>query len=358
MASRQPYQDNYLRERLQKIIQAQQKGKILVAAYKDGSGLPTREDLSDLRYASNLYPHSYIVGNSGYLDYESDLGMYDFVPKNSQITPAVLRNQKPLALGEAKLNLATRTAEIQIGDTLITFTGVPSWKPGNQILQEINEELNRKNSGVVIWKITFQEEAAPLDRLYPGAVPTLANAHTLGYLSGYAYDSDRYLVYAGAMGYKTSLESLRATLLTHKPLTLDLPDDGVHQFLIPLERYEHLLHPMPEYTSHHAAFLARQAVPGKWEPEDLNAYILVFKGESDPQAAARQGFLNRLKEAIEIPILDGWADVLWKAAVDHKYLETLQVGGDCILGCRMALGGPADWKGLIEELLTEREILL
>ena len=207
MSSKQPYTDPYLQERVSKVIQAQKKGKILVAAYKDGTGLPTREDLSDLRYAANLHPHSYIVGNSGYLDYESDLGMYSFFPKGNQTLPAVLRNQTPLVLGEAVINLATRTAEIQVGDTLITFTGVPVWSAGNQIVTELNEELSRKNTGVIVWKITYQESKAPVDRLYPGAVPTLVNAHTLGHLSGYAFDRENYLIYAGVTGYKTSLES-------------------------------------------------------------------------------------------------------------------------------------------------------
>jgi len=356
--TKQPYTDQYLRERVSKVIQAQKKGKILVAAYKDGTGLPTREDLSDLRYAANLHPHSYIVGNSGFLDYESDLGMYSFFPKGNQALPAVLRNQKPLALGEAFLNLVTRTAEIQVGDTLITFTGVPVWNAGTQILTELNEELSRKNTGVIVWKITYQESKAPVERLYSGAVPTLANAHTLGHLSGYAFDRENYLVYAGVTGYKTSLESLRATLITHKPLNMQFPDQHTYQMLLPLERYEHLLHPMPDYTSHHAAFVARQAIPGKWEPEDLCAYVLVFRGELDPQAAARMALIKRLKEAVEIPILDEWASVLWDAAAKHKYLEKLTIGGDCSFGCRLALSGPADWKGLIEQLLTERAIVL
>jgi len=358
MSSKQPYTDQYQHERVSKVIQAQKKGKILVAAYKDGTGLPTREDLSDLRYAANLHPHSYIVGNSGYLDYESDLGMYSFFPKGNQALPAVLRNQKPLALGEAVLNLATRTAEIQVDDTLITFTGVQVWNAGNQILTELNEELSRKNTGVIVWKLSYQESKAPVDRLYPGAVPTLANAHTLGHLSGFAFDRENYLVYAGVTGYKTSLESLRATLITHKPLNLEYPDQHTYQMLLSLERYEHLLHPMPEYTSHHAAFVARQAIPGKWEPEDLYAYVLIFRGELDPQAAAKRAVIKRLKEAVEIPILDEWASVLWQAAVKHKYLEKLTTGGDCILGCRIARSGPADWKSLIEQLLSEREIVL
>ena len=39
------YEDKYLREKVNRIIARQKEGKIVIAAYKDGSGLPAREDL-------------------------------------------------------------------------------------------------------------------------------------------------------------------------------------------------------------------------------------------------------------------------------------------------------------------------
>jgi hypothetical protein len=39
------YEDKYLREKVNRIIARQKEGKIIIAAYKDGSGLPAREDL-------------------------------------------------------------------------------------------------------------------------------------------------------------------------------------------------------------------------------------------------------------------------------------------------------------------------
>ena len=39
------YEDKYLREKVNRIIARQKEGKVVIASYKDGSGLPAREDL-------------------------------------------------------------------------------------------------------------------------------------------------------------------------------------------------------------------------------------------------------------------------------------------------------------------------
>ncbi len=38
------YEDKYLREKVNRIIERQKEGQIVIAAYKDGSGLPSRDD--------------------------------------------------------------------------------------------------------------------------------------------------------------------------------------------------------------------------------------------------------------------------------------------------------------------------
>ena len=110
---------------------------------------------------------------------------------------------------------------------------------GVNLLKEINSELVRSNAGIIIWKITWDEHGADQqDRLFLGEVPRLRNSQALVHLTGFAYDEDRLLVYAGAVGYKTSLESIRATLLTSKSFTLVHDQQDV--YLSPLGRYEHV----------------------------------------------------------------------------------------------------------------------
>ena len=76
-----------------------------------------------------------------------------------------------------------------------------------------------------------------------------------------------------------------------------------------------------------------------------------------------QLFVERIKEALEVPILDEWSLTLWKQARNRRLVQDLVTGGDCILGARIDLrqgraDAQADWKELISELLAQEEILL
>lgn len=349
------YEDKYLREKVNHIIAKQREGKIVIAAYKDGTGLPSREDLGELGRAA--YPYDYTVGSFGFLKYDSDLGAYLFTAKPDAKLPPVLAKYKKLALAEAELDAATRVIQIRVGDTLVTFSGAQPWKGLYEILREVNEELLRTNAGIVVWKINKKESQRMglQERLFPGAVPKLRNGQAMGYVTGFAYDSDRNLAYVGLVGYKTSLESLRVTLMSNKPISMTREDVG-DVSLLPVEKYEQAWQPMPEYTSHHAAFVARNALPGKWEPEDLSTYLLVFKGSTSPGQELQRLFVERLKEALEIPILNEWGGELWKQARDQRFVQDLTTGGNCVLGARIDL--QADWKGLIAGLLQQETLKL
>jgi len=350
------YEDKYLREKVNHIIARQKEGKIVIASCKDGSGLPCREDLGEelLRAA---YPYDYAVGKIGFLNYDPELGAYLFTTKLGEKLPPILANYRPLALAEAILDVPKRRIDIQNGETSVTFTGVQPWKGLYEVLREVNEELARVNAGIVVWKIIPQEnEKSKLGgRLFPAAVPKLRNGQALADVTGYAYDSDHNLAYIGLVGYKTSLESLRVTLMCGKPL--QMTQVGTNDVgLIPTDKYEQVWQAMPEYTSHHAGFVSRLALPGKWEPEDLNSYLLVFRGANDPEDEMIQLFIERIKEALEVPILDEWAATLWRQARDHGLVLDLVTAGDCILGTRIDL--QADWQELLTELLAQEDISL
>ena len=350
------YEDKYLREKVNRIIARQKEGKIIIAAYKDGSGLPAREDLGQ-ELTRAAYPYDYAVGKAGFLNYDSELGAYLFTAKSGEKLPQVLANYRILTLGEAFLDVKDRSIHIQCGETSVIFTGAQPWKGLYEVLKEVNEELARVNSGIVVWKIVPKEsrDSKSSDRLFPEAVPKLRNGQAMAHITGYAYDTDHNLAYIGLVGYKTSLESLRVTLMCGK--SLQITQDGLSDVsLIPTDKYEQAWQAMPEYTSHHVGFVSRLALPGKWEPEDLSAYLLIFRGTPDPGKELIQLFVERIKEALEVPILDEWSVALWKQACSRKLVQDLATGGDCILGARIDL--QADWKELISELLAQEEISL
>jgi hypothetical protein len=350
------YEDQYLRNNVNRIIIRQQEGKIVIAAYKDGSGLPTREELG-AAIDRAPYPYDYTVGSFGFLKYDNEIGAYLFTAKPGANLPPAIARYKPLVLAEADLDPSTRILRIQAGELLVTFTSVQPWMGLHEIMREVNEEQARSGSGIVVWKVSRKEntQREALERLFPGPVPRLRNGQAMGHVSGYAYDSDRNLAYIGLVGYKTSLESLRVTLMANKPICMS-QNNGCDLNLLPLEKYEQAWQAMPEYTSHHAAFVARTALPRKWEPEDLVAYLVVFRNSRDVAQEIQRLFVERLKETLEVPILDEWGPCLWERARDQQFVQDLTTGGDCVQGARILL--QADWKGLIADLLQQEDLQL
>jgi hypothetical protein len=177
----------------------------------------------------------------------------------------------------------------------------------------------------------------------------------MAHVTGFAYDTDRNLAYIGLVGYKTSLESLKVTLMSGK--MLKMTRDGAGDVMLnPTEKYEQAWQAMPEYTSHHAVFVSRLALPGKWEPDDLVAYVLVYRGTSYANEELIRLFIERLKEALEIPILEEWSSILWEQACNRKFVQEMVTGGDCILGARIDL--QADWQEMLTDLLKQEDISL
>jgi len=350
------YEDKYLREKVSRIIARQKEGRVLVAAYKDGSGLVAREELGQ-ELTRAAFPYDYAVGKAGYLTYNAETGAYFYTARPGEKLPAVLANCRTLCLAEARLDVAARCLRIHSGDTCATFTNVQPWKGLHEVLRAVNEELARQNAGIVVWKIVPEEDAQarPPERLFAQGVPKLRNGQAMGYVTGYACDANQSLAYVGVAGYKTSLESLRVTLMAGKPLHLD--QDGAKAVtLLPCERYEQAWQAMPEYTSHHAAFVARQALPGKWEPEDACAYLLAFRGGAAPEEELLRLFVERIKEALEAPVLDEWGAALWRRAGERGLVQDLTTAGDCLRGACIDL--TADWQGLLAELLAEGTLTL
>lgn len=350
------YEDIYLRDKMNRIIARQMEGKIVIATYKDDSGLPCMDDFSQ-ELTRAAFPYDYAVGKAGFLKYDSELGAYLFTAKPGEKLPLVLTNYRPLMLAEAILDVDGRKINIQCGDIHVAFTCVQPWKGLYGVLQEVNEELARVNAGIVVWKIIPMEndKIQPVERLFPEAVPKLRNGQAQAYGTGYAYDSDHNLAYISMVGYKTSLESLRVTLMCGKSLQMT-HDSAGDVTLFPTDKYQQIWQAMPDYTSHHVGFVSRLALPGKWEPEDLNAYLLVFRGTKDLRGEIIRLFIDRIKEALEVPILDEWAITIWQQAHNRKLVQDLKTGGDCISGIKIDL--QADWKELLTELLAQKEISL
>lgn len=328
-------EDTTFKWRVKEIIKLQEQGKPVLSWSKE-FGLPSCSDLN--RKDDNVFEDGLLIGR---VEYVSGAGVYAFTPIPGAPLPKILRGQKKLRLGEAVINLTKRLAIISTenGET-VTINGLFSADP-YYARSELNRELAEE--GIAIWKV----EVIGKDPLFQYGIQRIFNNQTLADLTGYAFDYDNsVLVYAGAVGHKTSLQSIHATLIQGKQVSINhntlYPEDG-HWF-------SHTL-AIVDYSSWQTAFINHKAVPGKWQPGEY-AYALFFEEDQDETDFAAC-FVKRLKEVLEIPILEEWGETLLKAGKGAYLVSELNTWGDCIYGVRIETSG---WKRLVEELLFKEKI--
>jgi hypothetical protein len=158
------------------------------------------------------------------------------------------------------------------------------------------------------------------------------------------------------VGHKTVLDSIRATVQTRHRKKLFL--QGRLVYPLPSHYNQSWTH-LPDYGAYHAALIADSAVPGKWQPGDDVAYILVFEGDltdgDNPEAHACRMLPSRLSEALPIPIIDRWSKILWEAGFENGLITELATGGDS-LKCLSVQLAQSVWAELISGFLKEEKI--
>jgi hypothetical protein len=351
----EPYEDEYIQERIEDLRTAQQEatanGKILVSSYEQFwlpvlSNLPDVEFLGRDRYTAP-YGKFESVPNAPFH------GALWFTPVPGTELPPALKNIKAWIPAGAVVDMNSRMVKIQVDEIEITFTSINVGLNAHELLRDTNQELVRINAGVYVYRIKPIEEASPVQHLYPdGRIPALTNAHTRADVTGYAVMQDRpylhTLAYVGIAAHKTSVESLWASLIRGKGGcsmrgTSVLADGEVKM----------LTQPLLEFNVLHAGIICRKALPGKWEAKDDVAYALVFE-DRDVEAQLQALALNRLQETLAFPIPDDWTKTLWEYALDAEYIQRLVTGGDCRGGVRIDLSKP--WQDLVQNLLEQETL--
>lgn len=350
------YQDEYLRKTVQRIIDLQQDGKFVIAGYKAEFGLPTRDMLVSNSSRLTMYSssgHDYLVGNVGFLDYDSHSGHYIFSLNQGSELPEALHNYRHLRLGEASIDQAKRVVKIIVDGETIFLRHAPVWFPPYELMSQINRELVRTETGIIIWKLIWENEDQG-EHLFEAGIPRLRNGQTMVYLSGYAIDPEaRILVYAGCFGYKTSIESVRVSIQNSTFLTIGFDyHSDIH--LSACGKYRYLWQNLPEYSSHHACFIQHHALPKHWTPEDLYAYVLVFNDSVNPDNDLKAGLMQRLGEVLDFPVLNDWQENTWETAMEAGLIQVINTAGDCKAGIKINL--KSDWQQMFETMLTERVI--
>ncbi len=352
----EPYEDEYIKARIDELNQAQQEaqqnGKALVSSYEQ-FWLPVLNDLPEVEYV-RAQIHRAPYGSFEAAPGAPFHGALWFTPIPEVELPPTLKNIREWIPGGAVVDMNARTVKIQVEEIEITFTGLNMSLNAHELLREINRELVRANAGVYVYRIEPVVEPSPVRHLFSdGRIPTLSNAHTRADVTGYAVSQDRpyqhTLAYVGIAAHKTSVESLWASLIRGRGSCslrgASLLADG---------EVKMVTQPLADFNLLHAGLICRKALPGKWEAKDDAAYALVFEHGREVETALQTLTLKRLQETLAFPIPDTWAKALWEYALDAEFIQRLETGGDCRGGVRIDL--TKDWQALVQNLL-EQDVL-
>ncbi len=354
--NQQPYEDTHLKRQAQAIIARQQRGEILVMRRpSERWPLPHILEISDVKRSNQGYTSPWGTFSDVYGGLPGR--MHAFYPEGDKLPPAWERRdlRAPLELASIQIDPARRWARVisdADGQEIALLADVPVWEPGYAILSLVQKTLVSSRISAVAWRVEWQEVQDGVPRpLWSGKAPLVRNKHAAVNLAGYAFDRDHNLVYLSAVGHKTALEAIRASLLgRHRKGKLIL---NGHTRINGLDRYEQVWTPLADFSAHHVVFVARQAL----HPEALDdsTYLLVFGDDDElltPQA--QQLLAQRLHAALPIPVLAEWAEALWKAALEREWIERVFANGDCRACWRVLL--MTDWAELVEDLLTQGSI--
>ena len=204
---------------------------------------------------------------------------------------------------------------------------------------------------LVPWKAVVQVPDNPL--WYPlNHVPSLSNDQVSVVLTGFAARrlgyAEAVLVYAGVVGHKTALESIRASVQGRNRKRLRV--SRYNRVLDVKGEYRWVQSEIPESGLHHGALILRDAL----EPQGQDvAYILVFEGDD---VRPQDLFIRVLDRATPLPFLPEWADTLWRGSLENGWVEELDYGGDVVAAYAVYLTKP--WDRLLKILVMEGAISL
>jgi hypothetical protein len=301
------------------------------------------------------YPYDYEC-EWGRFKYEYELSAYLFTPHNGEVPPGWENYDMhaPLQPVTAVIDRARLLAIVKTPDREIVLRDVPVGESPYNLLQQVNAALAQSCQPFVAWRLEWV--SGGVDRLWPEGVPQIRNEHGSAYVIGYAHDDAGNLIYLGVVGHKTVLESIRVTIQARQRKKLFLQGRPVYPLATHYcQTWQHL----PDYGAYHATLIADPALPGKWQPGENVAYILVFEEDLNARRTTEEHasmiLTSRLSEALPLPILQEWAELLWEAGIEHELIALLTTRGDNSAGYWVQLTETA-WAELLSWMLKEGRI--
>jgi hypothetical protein len=354
----QPFEMSYFKDRTLKVAALQRQGHILVSGSPSDRGqgfpLPYIHDIPHLR--RGRYPYD-LECEWGYFKIEYELDVYRFTPHDGRLPPGweAYDLMAPIQPVTAFIDPSYRLATVNAGDSEIVLTDVPVGENLYSLLYQVNAILAKSHQPFVVWRLEWV--AGEADRLWPSQIPQIKNEHGSAYVTGYAHDEAGNLIYLGMVGHKTVLDSIRATVQArkskHQRSKLFLHGRPVYPLV---GHYCQIWQHLPDYGAYHATLIADPALPGKWQPGEDEAYMLIFEGDladgKNPEDQTCLTLSSRLSESLPLPIMQAWSEQLWNAGKDQQLITELETGGDCYAGYWISLNEAA-WVEILSRLLKE-----
>jgi hypothetical protein len=258
------------------------------------------------------------------------------------------------------IDRARRLATVKVPDREIVLRDAPIGESPYKLLQQVNAALAQSCQPFVAWRLEWI--SSEVNRLWPDGVLQIRNEHGSASVTGYAHDDagnrpkQSLGVYLGMVGHKTVLESIRATVQSRQRKKLFLQGRPVYPLVT---HYSQTWQHLPDYGAYHETLIADPALPGKWQPGEEVAYLLVFEGDMTdgeaPEEHACQKLPSWLSEALPIPVWQEWAKALWEAGIEQELISGLTTGGDNPAGFKVQLIDSVRAE-LLSKLLKEGKI--
>jgi hypothetical protein len=157
--------------------------------------------------------------------------------------------------------------------------------------------------------------------------------------AGFAADG-ALLVLLDVVGHKTACKSLWATVVggTRRPFGISGGISGgitVAGGEPKRDRYQAFWAELPEHSAHNLVVCHQRFLLASTDPKHVRPFYLALtqrEAAQDPGGgipiALAPRFAAMINQALDLPVLDAWADALWCAGLRSGLIEPISVGGD------------------------------
>lgn len=183
---------------------------------------------------------------------------------------------------------------------------------------------------------------------------------------GFAADG-ALLVLLDAVGHKTACKSLWATVVggARRPFGIS-GGVSVAGGEAKQDRYQAFWTELPEHNAHNLVVCHERFLIATTDPKNVRPFYLALTlrevaqddGDGDGiPVAIRHRFAAMLNQALDLPVLPAWADVLWQVGLRSGLIEPITAGGDIAAAWKVHPDGEP-WGETLRDALSAGDIVI